>query len=53
MSVATSNARRFLLANILEVSTHSIDKHTDLLVNEPGLHYKEELVFDDGTVYKG
>lgn len=25
----------------------------ELLVDEPGLVYKEEIVFEDGTVYKG
>jgi hypothetical protein len=25
----------------------------DLFLDEPGLEYKEELVFDDGTVYRG
>jgi hypothetical protein len=25
----------------------------EFLVNEPGLEFKEEIVFEDGTVYKG
>jgi hypothetical protein len=52
-SAVTKLVRRSVLANILEVRLFILLTAVDLLVNEPGLHYKEEIIFDDGTVYKG
>lgn len=53
MSEAIKQESKSVLANIIKVFYISFHHYIDLLLDEEGLEFREEVVYPDGAVYKG
>ena len=53
MSEAIKLESKSALGNIIKVFFISFHHNIDLLLDEEGLEFREEVVYPDGAVYKG